>query len=406
MIKNKVLHFVRKNSQLESSFINNQIIHHNDFEPFIILRENDSNINNNGFTDLILKEYNFLDLSENETITEKIRFKTIKTLSKRQLIIIKDFIKKNGIDICHFHYGTDCGVFYPLQTKLRIPSVVSFYGYDAFSFPERFWGYGKKYLNERVFSKVNCILAMTPEMKKDLIRIGCTSEKIEIHYHGVPSNIFSRIKKKYSQVNNEFTLLNISYFDPVKGHIFIFKALKQLIERGSKIKLRIGGNGFFESKLKEFVNNNQLGEFISFLGPLKYGSREMINEYKSADAFVYPSVITKDDKEGIPGAIVEAMFAGLPVVSTYHGGIPFIIENEKTGLLVNEWDVAGLASAIYKLMIDKELREKLGQAAREYALNYLDLQEKEKDLESIYSKVIYNNYKNFDRYSNKISYLR
>ena len=387
-MKNKVLHFIRKISQVDSSFIKNQIICHLEFEPSLVFRKNDINSTCHSIKGLNLRAENCLDLSENETFLEKIRYRTNKTLSNRQIKLTEDIIQKDGIDICHFHYGTDCGIFYPLLKRIKIPSIVSFYGYDAFSFPKRFYSYGKKYLHNRVFSKIDCILAMSPEMKKDLIKVGCPSEKIEVHYHGVPSSIFNGIKKTYSQVNNEFTLLNISYFDPVKGHKFIFTALKQLIERGSKIRLRIGGNGFYELKLKEYVDNNKLGEFISFLGPLKYGSKEMINEYNNADAFIYPSVITKDDKEGIPGAIVEAMFAGLPVISTYHGGIPFIIENEKTGLLVKEWDIVGLASAIKKLILDKKLREQIGKAGQEYALKYLDIAEKERKLEDIYNKLI------------------
>jgi colanic acid/amylovoran biosynthesis glycosyltransferase len=390
-MKRRVLHFVRKNSQLKSSFINNQISHHINFDPFIAFRKNVFESNYDGFVDYKLEENNYLDLDENETIIENIRFKTNKTLSGRQVLLIKDYIKKNGIDICHFHYGTDCGVFYPFQNKLRIPSIVSFYGYDAFSFPKRFWGYGKKYLNKRVFNKIDCILAMTPEMREDLINIGCPSEKIEVHYHGVPSKIFNGIGRTYNQVNSDFTLLNISYFDPVKGHIFIFKALKQLISQGFiNIKLRIGGYGFFESKLRDFVDENHLGQCVSFLGPLIYGSTEMITEYEKADVFVHPSVVTIDDKEGIPGAIVEAMFAGLPVISSYHGGIPFIIENEKTGLLVKEWDIIGLADAIKRLFLDKKSREIIGKAGQDYALKHLDIEEKEGELEKIYNRFIDN----------------
>jgi colanic acid/amylovoran biosynthesis glycosyltransferase len=391
MIKKKVLYFIRKRSQLDSSFIVNQLAYHNQFEPFVVFRKNDSTGESELLENCYERSILSLDLSENETFLEKIRYRTNRTLSGRQLRMIDVFIISNNIGICHFHYGTDCGVFYPLQTKLRMPSIVSFYGYDAFSFPKRFLGYGKKYLNTRVFTKVDCILAMSPEMGKDLIRIGCPSEKIKVHYHGVPSKIFNSIGRTYNQVNNEFTLLIISYFDPVKGHIFILKALIQLIAQGlTNIKLRIAGYGFFESTIRDFTDENHLAQYVSFLGPLKYGSSELITEYKNADAFIHPSVVTKDDKEGIPGSIVEAMFAGLPVISTYHGGIPFIIENEKTGLLVKEWDIAGLANAIAKLMFDRVLREKIGKAGQEYALKHLDMDEKERELEEIYNKLIEN----------------
>jgi colanic acid/amylovoran biosynthesis glycosyltransferase len=385
----KVLHLVRKSSQLEASFMYNQISNHIEYKPYIIFRKA-SKGKDNGFAKNILSRFSYIDLSEDESWYEKMLFKTVKTLSKRQILKIERFITDNQIQICHFHYGTDCGVFYPLQKRLEISSVVSFYGYDIFSFPKRFCSYGKKYLTNRVFSKINCILAMSPEMQNDLIKIGCPTEKIKVHYHGVPSNIFYKIKRTYKQENNEFTLLNISYFDPVKGHIFIFNALRHLIDQGfSNIRLRIVGSGFYLSKLKEFIEKNKLIEYVSFLGSLKYGSAEMKDEYKNADAFIHPSVLTKEDKEGIPGAIVEAMFAGLPVISTYHGGIPYIIKNEETGLLVTEWDIPGLSNAIRKLMIDHKLREQIGKSGQEYAFKHLNIENKELELEEIYDRLIY-----------------
>lgn len=309
--------------------------------------------------------------------------------SGRQVRLLHEFINDNGIDICHFHYGTDCGVYSPLTKKLKIPSIVSFYGYDAFSFPKRFCGYGKIYLHNRVFSQVDSILAMTEEMKNDLLKIGCPAEKIIVHYHGVPSGIFNGLKKTYEQSNEKFTLLNISYLDPVKGHIFIFKALKLLVGKGfTNIKLKIIGHGYYEPVLNKFICENNLNTYVDFLGPLPYGSEAMLSEIKNADAFIHPSVVTGDDKEGIPGALVEAMFAGLPVISTYHGGIPYIIEDNKTGILMKEWDVESLAKAILKFMNNQKLRERIGKAGQEYALTHLALHEKELELESIYEQLI------------------
>lgn len=391
-MKKKVLHLVRKKTQLKASFIYNQITYHLEFEPVIAFRKSIYKIFDGGFVEINLQKIKHLDLSKDETKWEKLLFKTIKYLSKRQVEKILDFIEQEKIDICHFHYGTDCGVYYPLSKQLKIPSVVSFYGYDAFSFPKRFLGYGKNYLYNRVFSQVSCVLAMSEEMKNDLLKIGCPEGKIVIHYHGVPSGIFYGLKKTYEQGNKSFTILNISCLDPVKGHIFIFKAIKLLIEKGfTNIKLKIIGHGFHEPVLNKFVNENNLNKYVCFLGPLPYGSEAMISEFKNADAFIHPSVVTKDDKEGIPGALVEAMFAGLPVISTYHGGIPYVIENNKTGVLVKEWDIEELSKAILEFMNNQKLRERIGKVGQEYAFKHLALHEKEIELENIYERLIKSN---------------
>jgi len=130
-------------------------------------------------------------------------------------------------------------------------------------------------------------------------------------------------------------------------------------------------------------------DYVSYKGKITYASQEHLKILNDADVFIHPSVTAGNgDKEGIPGAIVEAMSAGLPVISTYHAGIPYIIEHNKTGLLVKEWDIKALTEAIICLAERVELRKKLGLAAQKYALENLDLLQKEKELETIYNNLL------------------
>jgi len=389
-MKRRVLHFVRKNTQLKASFINNQISHHLDFEPLLVFRKNVSKLNDGGFADFDLSLLNYLDLSKNETFFEEIRFKILKTLSKRQILSIKKLIKEKKIDICHFHYGTDCGVFYPLIKYIEIPAVVSFYGYDCSSFPSIALGYGKQYLIKRAFNLVNNVFAMSPDMKKDLIAAGCPEEKIIVHYYGTDTTRFF-IKRDYQQ-KSTLTILILASLVPQKGHLFLLKSVKKLIE--SKINnfvLRIVGTGELEKELKSFVNENSLQKYVVFTGALMYASKEMLEEYKQADIFIHPSVVARNgDKEGLPGTIIEAMSAGLPVISTYHAGIPFIIESGINGILVKEYEVNNLAKAIKNLIQDKDLRKTIGLNGQKYAIEHLDLKQKETELEELYKLIINN----------------
>jgi colanic acid/amylovoran biosynthesis glycosyltransferase len=82
------------------------------------------------------------------------------------------------------------------------------------------------------------------------------------------------------------------------------------------------------------------------------------------------------------------MSSGLPIVSTYHAGIPYIIKNNETGLLVNEFDYEGLTAAILKIAGNIELQESLGKAGQKFALKELDLFEKEEELEKIYFEIL------------------
>jgi colanic acid/amylovoran biosynthesis glycosyltransferase len=379
-----VLHLVRKNSQLNASFIYNQIIHHKLYSPFIAYRKTVTKNHDGGFAVFSSENHTILDLGRDEKTYEKILFSTVKMLSKKQVTATKDFIVANKIDICHFHYGSDCGIFYPLQKYLTIPSVVSFYGYDSSSFPEYFFRYGGRYLRNRVFNRVDAVLAMSPDMKKDLMKAGCPEEKIIVHYYGTDCSGFYQERKYFNK--EKINLLILASLVPQKGHVFLLHGIKKLVESGiTNFMLRIIGTGELEQQLKKTVISLGITGFVSFIGAVRYGSPEMMTEYQNADIFIHPSVIASNgDKEGIPGTIVEAMAAGLPVISTFHAGIPYIIENEKTGILVEEWDTQALAYSMKRLIEDCTLRESLGKAGQSYAMANLDLIEKEKELENIY----------------------
>jgi colanic acid/amylovoran biosynthesis glycosyltransferase len=387
MSKN-VLHIIRKSSQLRSTFIKNQITVHIRYRPYIVFKEKSDKPYDGGYADFDSEKFEILDLSGMKSEGKKIN-KYLKRISTSDINAIEKFIKEKSIDILHFHYGTDAGLYNKLIEKSNLPSLISFYGYDASSFPKMFYGLGKQFLKRRVFNTGAMMTAMTEDMKKDLVQLGCDEKKIIVHYHGVGGSVYYYPERKYAN-RDKIILLIVSYLAPQKGHLFLFRGIRELLNRGIRnFELRVIGTGELENELKEFVSANNLCDYIKFLGAMKAHSPEILSEYRNADIFTHPSVIPENgDKEGIPGTVVEAMFCGLPVVSTYHAGIPYIIENGKTGLLVKEWDVNKIADSISLLMSDSELRKKIGTNAMNYAMENLILSKKEAMLEEIYDNLI------------------
>ncbi|NTW32848.1 MAG: colanic acid biosynthesis glycosyltransferase WcaL [Bacteroidetes bacterium] len=341
-----------------------------------------------GFADF-KKLYKILDLSTEESKIEKLLYAVPKILSNIQCNKIQNFIEENQIQIAHFHYGTDCGVFFPFTKRINIPSVVSFYGYDCSSFPKFMMGNGKKYLSNRVFKRVTKVIAMSPDMKKDLLELGCPEEKIIVHYFGSDCKKFYLPQKQFD--NKEIvTILNLGSLVPKKGQLFLLKSIAEIAKKGiTNFRLRIIGTGILEKELKAYIHHHNLSRFVEFVGAIPYGNNELLREYHNADIFVHPSVIDSNgEKEGIPGTIVEAMSAALPVISTYHAGIPYIITNKVTGILVNEHDVEALTNALIELINNSELRKLIGLAGQRYAIENLDLIKKEIELEQIYQQII------------------
>jgi colanic acid/amylovoran biosynthesis glycosyltransferase len=382
-----VAHFLRKYSQLKASFIKNQIENHILANPFVVYKMK-LHKREGGFAELDEIGAQELDLSSNNTISGKIRLNLFKVINNEDVKSIRRFIEENNIQVLHFHYGTDAGIYFPFLRANKIPSVVSFYGYDCSGFPNFLGGFGKLFLNKRVFPFVTKVLAMSPDMEKDLVKIGCPPEKVVVHHHGNDVKGFY-LNRNYDKKEGPAKFLIVSGLTPQKGHLFLLESFKQALKVNPEIRLTIVGGGPLRNKIVNFIAKNKLEAFVDFRGIVVYNSQEHIDYLRNHDVFIHPSITdVNGDKEGIPGAIIEAMSSGLPIVSTYHAGIPYIIKNNETGLLVNEFDYEGLTAAILKIAGNIELQESLGKAGQKFALKELDLFEKEEELEKIYFEIL------------------
>ena len=124
--------------------------------------------------------------------------------------------------------------------------------------------------------------------------------------------------------------------------------------------------------LEELAVQAGVADSVDFLGPLP--RRRVLDEIEGANVLVAPSVPTRGGKrEGIPMVLMEGMAVGRPVVSTRLSGIPELVADGRTGLLVEPGDPAALAEALRRLAADADLREHLGNAARRAVEQDFDL---------------------------------
>ena len=162
----------------------------------------------------------------------------------------------------------------------------------------------------------------------------------------------------------ELRLVTPANLLPVKGHRYLFEALAGL----EGVSLDVAGEGPLRSELERRAQ----GLPVEFLGAVSHPELLAGLEGGRWDAVVLPSVPTPEgDQEGVPVSLIEAMAAGVPVVSTSCGAIPELV-TEGTGLLVEPADPAALADALRRLR-DPELRRRLSAAGRERVQTEFDV---------------------------------
>ena len=129
--------------------------------------------------------------------------------------------------------------------------------------------------------------------------------------------------------------------------------------------LLIAGDGPEKNKIKKQISELDINKNVIFAG--KISNKDLPPYYATADVFVGPSIITKKgDTEGLGVVFLEALASGTCVIGSNVGGIPDIIKNNKTGLLVKEKNSKELGEAIIKVLSDAKLRFKLAKQGHNY----------------------------------------
>ena len=222
-------------------------------------------------------------------------------------------------------------------------------------------------------------------MKADVIDLGCSPEKIIVHYGGVDVNRF-RFRKKEPD-GERVKILMCGRFVEKKGFEYGIRAFAKLGKTHKNIALTLIGDGKLRGKMENLVDSLNLSHSVQFLGMLPY--EEVQRQMEASDIFLSPNLAARNgDREGIPNTIKEAMATGLPVVSTYHAGIPELVIDKKTGFLVPEKDVDGLVDRLGYLIAHAELWEKLGAQGREVIEERFNLFKQVRKLEKIYRSLL------------------
>jgi colanic acid/amylovoran biosynthesis glycosyltransferase len=244
-------------------------------------------------------------------------------------------------------------------------------------------------LHQRV-ERAARVIVPTEFNKQYLLNLlgGSYDAKIQVIHYGIDLARFAP-KPRRRQQEEPLVVLSIGRLVEKKGIDDAIGAFALTLPSHQNATLRIVGDGPLKSEIAHLVNELGLQSQVHLLGYSTHlGVRE---ELQRADVFLLPSRTAQDgDREGLPVAILEASAMCLPVVSTFHTGIPEGVIHGKTGFLVPERDIACLAEKLELLLYDEKLRAEMGMAGREHIAKHFNLKIRMNELITLIHEVAAN----------------
>jgi colanic acid/amylovoran biosynthesis glycosyltransferase len=304
--------------------------------------------------------------------------------SSKILYQINTFLDKGPYDIVHCHFGPigPLGVTLKDVGAVQGKIITTFRGYDISSYVEK----RGNHIYDTLFEKGDLFLCVSEQIKDTLIKLGCDERKIVVHRSGVRLTKFdSRLRKPKS--DGKLRLLTIARLVEKKGVEYGIQAVAKVLKSHPDIEYKIAGDGHLRNDLHKLLEELKVFDSVKLLG---WQHQEQIIELlQEVDILLAPSVTSQTgDREGIPGAILEALAQGLPVLSTRHSGIPEVIQDGESGFLVPERDVEALAEKLEYLIEHPELWPEMGRKGRNYVQEHYDIEKLNDRLVEIYQRLL------------------
>lgn len=248
--------------------------------------------------------------------------------------------------------------------------TIAMYGGWLLDVPFSFTGHAADLFRDRCaladkIRRADFIVCISGFHRSFYLENGARPEQLVIVYCGINPEWFHPPDGE-SASNRLYRILSSGRLVEKKGFAYLIEACRILADRGERFECVVGGSGELESELRAQVARLNLGSIVTVTG--KALQQERIIEFMhGGDVYVLPCVWAADnDVDGLPQMLMEAMACGLPAISTRLVGIPDLIRDGETGLLVEANDAKGLADAIARLMHDRELAHRLALSGRRW----------------------------------------
>jgi glycosyltransferase involved in cell wall biosynthesis len=267
------------------------------------------------------------------------------------------FLKAKGVQVVHAHQYTPFAYAAATRVFGSRPQIV-FTEHGRF-YPDT-TSRKRRVFNRVVTSRHDRLIAVGDSVRQALIyKEGLPASRIQVIYNGIdlePVNLTPRQRTELRGVmgatDQDFLIIQVARLDAIKDHPTALRVIAASAQENANIRLVIVGDGSEKSNIERQIVELSLNNRVTLLGK----RNDVPKLLAAADAFLLTSV-----SEGIPVTIIEALAAGVPVVSTAVGGVPEVIENDVSGFLAPAGDVGKLAASLVRLAKDPGLRDRFAR---------------------------------------------
>ncbi len=296
-------------------------------------------------------------------------------------------LRNRRIAILHSHFANNGWHYRGLASAIGARHVVSFYGWDYahLGFVRPQWqGRIRQLLRD-----ADLLVCEGPHGAQTLAGLGCPVEKIRVCPLGVETDripVHARSKR-----NGELRLLQVASLREKKGHVYTVRAFLLAAADCPGITLTLVGSGDSEilEELRTMIVSADLTDRVTLLPGIDFSSlHDFMADYH---VFIHPSVHTSqmDCEGGAPVVLLDAQATGMPVIATRHCDIPSEVIEGRTGVLVEERDVKGLADAIRRFSaMDQAEYDEFSARARAHVCEGFEARECSARLAAIYDELL------------------
>lgn len=288
------------------------------------------------------------------------------------------YLELSHVDIVHIH-GSDVisskrkYIYFKLAYLFNLKLIYHFHGAsfsEQISNTSIFW---RKRIIE-MFQEVDLVICLSNSWRDEIKKIAPHANIVV-----VPNSV--KLPLLSNRVNNseKIAILFLGLIGERKGLFDLIKVFMRLLKDGNNIVLNIGGNGDI-TKLLSAIFDLGIKKNANYLGWVSEEERDRL--FRNTDIFVLPSY-----GEGMPMSILEAMSYSVPVISTLVGGVPELIEDGETGILVKPGDLGVLYEKINDLIHNEKYRKKLGENGRLKVERHHNIIDHIQRIENIYESI-------------------